>query len=84
MVSHHAAKFGGLRHCYGGDTTFLVVEEQDFTCCPLDLALLFISKAHGLKVHGILLIDVILVYTPRDFSKHFLLLLFCGKNSIFS
>ena len=30
MLSHHPAKFGGHRHCSGGDM-FLVVEEQDIT-----------------------------------------------------
>ena len=44
--------FNGLRHCGRGDM-FLVDEEQDSRCCPLNLSLLFISKAHSLKPHGI-------------------------------
>ena len=32
MVSNHPAKFGGQRHCSGGDMMFLVVEGQDSTC----------------------------------------------------
>ena len=29
-----------------------MVEKQDSTCARLDPPLLFMSKAHGLKVHG--------------------------------
>ena len=36
MVSHHPAKFRGLRHCGSGDIMFLVAEEQDSTCSPLN------------------------------------------------
>ena len=30
MQSYHPVKFGGHRHCGGGDKTLLVVEEQKF------------------------------------------------------
>ena len=36
MVSQHPAKFRGLRHCGSGDIMFLVAEEQDSTCSPLN------------------------------------------------
>ena len=36
MITHQHAKFGGHRHCGGGDTMFLVVEEQDSTCSRLN------------------------------------------------
>ena len=52
MVSHHPAKFDGHRHCGSGDLMFLVVEEQDSTCLRFNPPLLFISKGHGLKAHG--------------------------------
>ena len=47
MVSHHAGKFRGHRHCRSGDM-FVVVEGKHFTCPRLDPPLLFISKAHGM------------------------------------
>ena len=31
MQSYHPVKFGGHRHCDGGNKTLLVVEEQKFT-----------------------------------------------------
>ena len=49
--TNHPAKFGGHRHSFSGDM-FLVVEEQYFTCSCLTPALLFISQAHGMKIHG--------------------------------
>ena len=58
MVSHYAAKFGGHRHCGSGDM-FLVDEVENSRCCRFNLPLLFnrpllfISKGHGLKAHGI-------------------------------
>lgn len=53
MVSHPPTRFDGHRCCDGGDIKFLVVEEQHSACSPLNLLLLFISIAHGLKVHSI-------------------------------
>ena len=59
MVSHHPAKFGDHRHCGSGDIMFLVAEEENSRCShfnpPLlfNPLLLFISKGHGLKAHGI-------------------------------
>ena len=53
MISHHSVKFGGHRHCGNGDIMVLTVEEQDSTRFCLNLALLFIPTAHGLKAHGI-------------------------------
>ena len=64
MVSHHPAKFGEHRHCGSGDIIFLVAEEQNPRCsrfnAPLLLnpPLLFISKRHGLKTHGISYINL--------------------------
>ena len=52
LVSHQPGKFGGHRHCSNGDM-FLVAEEEDSRCSCLNSPLLFISKGHGLKVHGI-------------------------------
>ena len=52
MTSHHPAKFDGYRYC-SEDIIFVVVEEQDSTCFRLNLPLLFISKVHSLKVHGV-------------------------------
>ena len=53
MVSHHPAKFNDHRLCDSGDVMFLVVEEENSTCSRFNLPLLFISKGHGLKTHGI-------------------------------
>ena len=53
MVSHHPAKFGGHRHCGSGDMIFLVAEEENSKCSCFNLPLLFISKGHWLKAHGI-------------------------------
>ena len=38
---------GGQRHCGGGDTMFLVVEEQDSTC-SLNSAVIVFYKSHGI------------------------------------
>ena len=51
MLNYRFAKFGGHRHSGGGDM-FLVVEGQDSTCSCLNPALLFNSKANGMKAHG--------------------------------
>ena len=59
MVSHHPAKFGDHRHCGSGDIMFLVAEEENSRCScfnpPLlfNPLLLFTSKGHGFKAHGI-------------------------------
>ena len=58
MVNHHPAKFGDHSHCSSGDI-FLVAEEKNSRCSHFNLpflfnpSLLFISKGHGLKAHGI-------------------------------
>ena len=52
MVSHHFAEFGDHRHCGSGDM-FLVAEKKDSRCSRFNLPVLFISKEHGLKAHGI-------------------------------
>ena len=54
MISHHPVKFGGHRHCGGGDIVFSVAEEEDSRCSRLKTPSLFISKGHGLKAHAIL------------------------------
>ena len=53
MASHHPAKFVGHRHCGSGDIMCLVAEEEDCRCSRFNPPLLFISKRHGLKAHGI-------------------------------
>ena len=53
MVSHHPVKFGDHRHCGSGDIMFLVAEEENSRCSRFNPPLLFISKGHGLKAHGI-------------------------------
>ena len=53
MVSHHPVKFGGHMHCDSGDIVFLVVGEEDSKCSRFNQPLLFISKGHRLKAHGI-------------------------------
>ena len=59
MVSNHPAKFGDHSHCGSGDIMFLVAEEENSRCCRFNpsllfnLPLLFISKGHGFKAHGI-------------------------------
>ena len=58
MVSHPSAKFGGHRHFGSGDM-FLVAEEKDYRCSRFNPPLLFISKGHGLKVHIILIIPIL-------------------------
>ena len=52
MFSHHPANFVGQKHCGSGDILFLVAEGQDCTCSGLNLSLLFISKTHVMKAHG--------------------------------
>ena len=47
------AKFGGHIRCGSGDMMRLVAEEEDSRCCRFNPPLLFISKGHGLKAHGI-------------------------------
>ena len=39
-------------HCSSGDM-FLVVEEENSRCYRFNPPLLFISRGHGLKAHGI-------------------------------
>ena len=53
MVSHHVAKFGDHRHRGSGDIMFLIAEEENSRCSRFNLPLLFISKEHRLKAHGI-------------------------------
>ena len=59
MVTHHSAKFGDHKHGGSGDIMFLVAEEETSRCSRLNKPLLFnppllfISKGHGLKAHGI-------------------------------
>ena len=59
MVSHHPAKFGDHRHCDSKDM-FLDAEVENSRCSRFNPSLLFnppllfISKGHALKVHGIL------------------------------
>ena len=53
MVSHYPAKFGGDRHYGSEDIMFLVNEEENSECSCFNPPLLFISKGHGLKAHGI-------------------------------
>ena len=55
MGSHELAKFGGSHHshCGSGDIMFLVAEEENSRCSRFNLPILFISKGHGLKAHGI-------------------------------
>ena len=36
MVGHHPVKFGDYKHSASRYLMFLVVEEQDFICCPLN------------------------------------------------
>ena len=56
MVTHHPAKFSDQRHCGSGDIMFLVAEEENSRCCRFNPPLLFISKGHGLKAHGIIIL----------------------------
>ena len=53
MVSHLPAKFGSHRYCSSGDRMFLVVEGENSRCYRFNPPLLFISRGHGLKAHGI-------------------------------
>ena len=53
MVSHNPARSGSRAHCGSDDIMFLVVEEEDSRCSSFNPLLLFISKGHGLKAHGI-------------------------------
>ena len=41
MVHHHAATFGGHRHCGSGDIMLLVVEEENSRCSRFNPPLLF-------------------------------------------
>ena len=59
MISHHPAKFDDHRHYGNGDIMFLVAEEENSRCSYFNLPLLFnppllfISKGHWSKAHGI-------------------------------
>ena len=53
MVSHHPEKFGDHRHCGSGDIMFLVAKVENSRCSHFSPPLLFISKGHELKSHGI-------------------------------
>ena len=53
MVSQHLAKFGSHRHCGSGDIMFLLAVEENSRCFCFNPLMLFISKGHGLKAHGI-------------------------------
>ena len=53
MVSHHAVKFEGHRHCGSEVMMLLAVEGQDSTCSRLNTSLLFISKARVMKARSI-------------------------------
>ena len=53
MVSHHPAKFSVRKYSLRADIMFLTAEEEDFRCCGFNPLFLFISKGHGLKIHGI-------------------------------
>ena len=50
MVSHHTTEFGSHRHWGSEDKMFVTVR---FYMPLLQRHLLFISKGHGLKAHGI-------------------------------
>ena len=52
MVSHYPVEFGGHRHFGNGDM-FLVGKEENSRYSRFNPPLLFISKAHGLKEHGL-------------------------------
>ena len=43
----------GHSNCCSGDIKFLVAEKEDCRRFHFNLPLLFISKGHGLKGHGI-------------------------------
>ena len=51
MLSDQPPRFAGHWRC-GGRDMFLVVEGQDSRCSCLNPPLLCISKAHGMKAHG--------------------------------
>ena len=53
MLSDHPAKFGDHRHCGSGDIKFSVAKEENSRRSRFNPPLLFISKGHGLKAHGI-------------------------------
>ena len=52
MITHHPVKFGDHGHCSSGEIMFPVVEEQNSKCFHLNPSLLFISKGHDFKAHG--------------------------------
>ena len=51
MVSHYPVELGGLSHCGSGDM-FLVDIFLKISPVHLNITLLFISKAHGMKAYG--------------------------------
>ena len=53
MISHCPAKSGGHSRCGTEDIMFPVAEEDGPSCSRFNPPLLFISKRHGLKEHGI-------------------------------
>ena len=52
MASYHPVKFSSHWHCGSGDM-LLVAKQKESRCSRLN-PLLFFSKEHGLKAHGIL------------------------------
>ena len=81
MVSNHPAKFGGQRHCSGGDMMFLVVEGQDSTCPCFNLPFLFISKAHGMLSSHTKFQDVDIIISRHVQGKTPILVIHIHKNN---
>ena len=65
MLSHHPAKFGGHRHCSGGDM-FLVVEEQDITLRNLRRLIWYCGQPFITKAGGHYPNLILLLYRSND------------------
>ena len=64
MVSHHTARFCSHRDSGSRIMMFLVVEAQDSTYCSLNPSLLFISKGHHMKAHGLPYLHLFFISNP--------------------
>ena len=53
MVRHYPGKSGGLKNCYRGDKTLLLVAAKDSRCSCLILTLLFITKVYCWRTQNI-------------------------------
>ena len=68
MVSHQVC---GHRYCDSGTIMLLAFGVEDFACSLLNLLLLFVSKAQGIKAHGMYWSHTSRTTTSKQDEKNF-------------